>query len=68
MQEKRNLMIELTKENITESIRQIESIIRKIEAIDNNKLKKQQLTLTERRLVAMKISLQLLNAELEGIQ
>lgn len=68
MQEKRNLMIELTKENITESIRQIESIIRKIEAIDNDKLKKQQLTLTERRLVAMKISLQLLNAELEGIQ
>ena len=61
-------MIELTKENITESIKQIESIIRKIEAIDNNKLKKQQLTLTERRLVAMKISLQLLNAELEGIQ
>ncbi|MBN3490259.1 hypothetical protein JV173_01905 [Acholeplasma equirhinis] len=61
-------MIELTKENIIESIRQIESIIHKIERIDKNKLKQPQLTLTERRLAALKISLQLLNTELEGIQ
>lgn len=61
-------MIELTKENIIESVRQIESIIHKIERIDKNKLKQPQLTLTERRLVALKISLQLLKTELEGIQ
>lgn len=61
-------MIELTKESIIESIRQIESIIHKIERIDKNKLKQPQLTLTERRLVALKISLQLLNTKLEGIQ
>lgn len=61
-------MIELTKENIIESIRQFESIIHKIERIDKNKLKQPQLTLTERRLVALKISLQLLNTKLEGIQ
>ena len=61
-------MIELTKENIIESIRQIESIIHKIKRIDKNKFKQPQLTLTERRLVALKISLQLLNTELEEIQ
>lgn len=61
-------MIELTKENIIESIRQIELIIHKIELIDKNKLKQPQLTLTERRLVALKISLQLLNTKLEIIQ
>ncbi len=60
-------MIELSKDTIIESIKQIESIVRKIEAIDKNKLKQSQLTLMERRLIAMRLSLQLLNAELGKI-
>lgn len=58
-------MIEISKDSITESIKQIESIIRKIEAIDKHKLKQPQLTLMERRLIALKLSLQLLNIELD---
>lgn len=60
-------MIESSKDTIIESIKQIESIVRKIEAIDKNKLKQSQLTLMERRLIAMRLSLQLLNAELGKI-
>lgn len=60
-------MIELSKDTVIESIKQIESIVRKIEAIDTNKLKQSQLTLMERRLIAMRLSLQLLNAELGKI-
>lgn len=60
-------MIELSKDTIIESIKQIKSIVSKIEAIDKNKLRQSQLTLIERRLIAMRLSLQLLNAELEKI-
>lgn len=60
-------MIQMTKENITESIKHIESIVRKIEAIDKNRIKHPQLTLMERRLVALNLSLQLLNIELVKI-
>lgn len=60
-------MIQMTKENITESIKHIESIVRKIEAIDKNRLKQPQLTLMERRLVALNLSLQLLTIELVKI-
>lgn len=57
-------MIGLTRDNITESIKQIESIIRKIDVIDKNKLKQSQRTLLERRMLALSISLQLLNEHL----
>jgi len=57
-------MIELTRENLIESIKQIESIIRKIDAIDKNNLRQSQKTLLERRVVALTISLQLLNDQL----
>lgn len=61
-------MIELTKENLIESIKQIESIIRKIDAIDKNNLRQSQKTLLERRVVALTISLQLLNEQLDNFK
>jgi hypothetical protein len=61
-------MIELTKENLIESIKQIESIIRKIDAIDKNNLRQSQKTLLERRVVALTISLHLLNEQLDNFK
>ena len=61
-------MIELTRENLNESINQIESIIRKIDAIDKNNLRQSQKTLLERRVVALTISLQLLNEQLDNFK
>jgi len=61
-------MIELTKENLIESIKQIESIIRKIDAIDKNNLRQSQKTLLVRRVVALTISLQLLNEQLDNFK
>jgi hypothetical protein len=61
-------MIELTKEGLIESIKQIESIIRKIDAIDKNNLRQSQKTLIERRVVALTISLQLLNEQLDNFK
>ncbi|HBT59776.1 MAG TPA: hypothetical protein DEA45_03015, partial [Acholeplasmataceae bacterium] len=49
-------------------INQIESIIRKIDAIDKNNLRQSQKTLLERRVVALTISLQLLNEQLDNFK
>jgi len=57
-------MIKLTDDNLKESIKQIESLIRKLKAIDANNLRQSQRTLIERRLLALDISLQLLNEQL----
>lgn len=57
-------MIELTEDNLKESIKQVESMIRKIEAIATENMRQSQKTLIERRLTALKISLDLLNEKL----
>jgi len=61
-------MVHLTKENVTESIKQIESIIKKMNSIQSDNLKQSQRTLMERRLVALELSLQLMNERLESFK
>jgi hypothetical protein len=54
------IAMKLTVEQLSESIKQVNSIISKINAINKSKLPKSQRTLIERRLEALLISLQLL--------
>lgn len=61
-------MIQLSHENLMESIKQIESILRKIASINQDNLTKSQKTLLERRVLALNISLELLNKELLKFQ
>jgi len=61
-------LIDLTKENLTESVKQIESIIKKMRSINSDILKQAQKTLIERRLVALELSLQLMNERLENFK
>ena len=61
-------MIEINRDNLNESIKQIESIINKIKAIDAKNLRQSQRTLLEKRLVALNISLQLMNERLASIK
>lgn len=60
-------MIELTKENLSESINQIESIIKKINAINKDNLKQSQKTLLDRRIIALELSMQLMIEQLNKI-
>ena len=53
-------MKKYTKEDILESIKQVTSMIQKIHAIDTKKLQKAQQTLLKNRLLALQISLELL--------
>ena len=59
-------MIDLTKENLTESVKQIELITKKMRLINSDNLKQSQRTLMERRKVALELSLQLMNERLES--
>ena len=61
-------MIDLTKENLTESVKQIESIIKKMNSINKENLKPSQKTLVERRLIALEISLELMTEQLKNYQ
>ena len=61
-------MIAITNNNLRESIKQIESLIKKTNSIDIGNLKHSQQTLLERRLTALNISLQLLNERLESFE
>jgi hypothetical protein len=54
------IVMKLTVEKLSESIKQIKSIINKINAVNKSRLPKSQRTLIERRLEALSISLQLL--------
>lgn len=58
-------MIDYTQENLIESIKQVESMIRKIETMDSNHLKPSQRTLVHRRLEALKLSLALLTEKID---
>lgn len=57
-------VVHINKETLIESIKQIESIVHKIHAIDQSKLNKSQQTLTQRRLEALAISLFLMKEKL----
>lgn len=61
-------MVDLTKENLTESVKQIESIIKKMSSIQSDNLKQSQRTLMERRMVALELSFQLMNERLENFK
>ena len=61
-------MIDLTKENLAESVKQIESMIKKINFIHKDNLRPSQKTLIEKRLVALEISFKLINEQLKRFQ
>lgn len=57
-------VVEINKDKLIESIKQVESILNKIHAIDLNKLNKSQQTLTIRRVEALEISVLLMKEKL----
>ncbi|CDR30288.1 hypothetical protein Aocu_02150 [Acholeplasma oculi] len=57
-------MVEINKDKLIESIKQVESILNKIHAIDLNKLNKSQQTLIIRRVEALEISVLLMKEKL----
>ena len=56
----------LDQRDLTESLKQIESIIKKMNSIQSDNLKQSQRTLMERRMVALELALQLMNERLES--
>ncbi|SKC43309.1 Uncharacterised protein [Acholeplasma oculi] len=57
-------VVEINKDKLIESIKQVESILNKIHAIDLNKLNKSQQTLIIRRVEALEISVLLMKEKL----
>ena len=61
-------MIDLTRESLIESIEQIESMIKKMNSIDKDNSNQSESTLNERRLLALELSLQLMNEQLKNFK